>query len=206
MIPDKAALVKRYITEDLINQRYADANGAPMHIFGYMPTIPDLPRPSMRVILGALPYMEPLGDPETIVWRRPCAAIKLVSLPAQHLQSQLRHYVGPGDVLILGASSTPRIRQIIEYHEDVLHRGGVGGLILTCGETEQLEPAVRKELIRANLPALFVSEDSASTEERLFRLYQNTKLQVFDTGKIAEIERLFEEHFDTGRFIAVFLS
>ena len=206
VIPEKAALVKRYITEDLINQRYAEANGGPLHIFGYMPTIPDLPHPSMRVILGALPHVEPLGDPETIVWRRPCAAIKLISLPAQHLQSQLRHYVGPGDVLIIGASSTPRIMQIIEYHQDVLHRGGVGGLILTCGETERLERKVHDDLIHANLPALFVREDSASTEERLFHLYQNTKLQVFDTGKIAEIERLFEEHFETERFLDVFLS
>ena len=206
VIPEKAALVKRYITEDLINQRYADANGGPLHIFGYMPTIPDLPHPSMRVILGALPHVEPLGDPETIAWRRPCAAIKLISLPAQHLQSQLRHYVGPGDVLIIGASSTPRIMQIIEYHQDVLHRGGVGGLILTCGETERLERKVHDDLIHANLPALFVREDSASTEERLFHLYQNTKLQVFDTGKIAEIERLFEEHFETERFLDVFLS
>ncbi len=206
VIPDKAAQVRRYITEDLINQRYAAANGAALHIFGYMPAIPDLPRPSMRVILGALPHVEPLGDPDTIAWRRPCAAIKLVSLPAQHLHSQLRHYVGPGDVLIIGASSTPRILQIIDYHADMLHRGGVGGLILTCGETERLEPRVRDDLSRANLPALFVSEDSAATEERLFRLYQNTKLQVYDTGKIAEIERLFEEHFDTERFLDVFLS
>ena len=205
LIPEKSSQVKRYITEELINHRYADANGAPLHIFGYMPTIPDLPRPSMRVILGTLPHVEPLGDADTIVWRRPCGAIKLVSLPAQHLQSQLRHYVAPGDVLIIGASSTPRIMQIIEYHQDVLHRGGIGGLILTCGETERLEQKVRDELIRANLPALFVSEDSASTEERLFRLYQNTKLQVFDTGKIAEIEQLFEDHFETERFLDVFL-
>ena len=206
VIPDKAAQVKRYITEDLINQRYAEANGAPLHIFGYMPAIPDLPHPSMRVILGSLPHVEPLGDPDTIAWRRPCAAIKLVSLPVQALQSQIRHYVGPGDVLIIGASSTPRILQIIDYHADILHRGGVGGLILTCGETEHLESGVRDGLIRANLPALFVREDSAATEERLFRLYQSTKLQVYDTGKIAEIERLFEDHFDTERFLDVFLS
>lgn len=206
VIPDKAAQVRRYITEDLINQRYAAANGAALHIFGYMPAIPDLPRPSMRVILGALPHVEPLGEPDTIAWRRPCAAIKLVSLPEQHLHSQLRHYVGPGDVLIIGASSTPRILQIIDYHADMRHRGGIGGLILTCGETERLEPRVRDDLSRAHLPALFVSEDSAATEERLFRLYQNTKLQVYDTGKIAEIERLFEEHFDTERFLDVFLS
>ena len=201
VIPEKAALVKRYITEDLINQRYADANGGPLPIFGYMPTIPDLPHPSMRVILGALPHVEPLGDPETIAWRRPCAAIKLISLPAQHLQSQLRHYVGPGDVLIIGASSTPRIMQIIEYHQDVLHRGGVGGLILTCGETERLERKVRHDLIHANLPALFVREDSASTEERLFHLYQNTNA---DTGspKSSSVRGALR----TERFLDVFLS
>ena len=206
LIPNKAALVRRYITEELINERYAAANGAPLHIFGYMPAIPDLPRPSMRVILGALPGVEPLGDPEAIAWRQPCASIKLVSLPAEHLKSQIRHYVGVGDVLIIGASSAPRIRQILDFHTDILHRGGIAGLILTCGETEQIDESVRDALIRSYLPTLYVREDSAATEERLFRLYQNTKLQVYDTGKIAEIEQLFEEHFDIDRFLDVFLS
>ena len=79
-------------------------------------------------------------------------------------------------------------------------------MILTCGETEQVEAEVRDELVRAGLPALYVWEDSAATEERLFRLYENTKLQVYDTGKIAEIEQLFEEHFDSERFLDLFLS
>ena len=205
LIPDKAAQVRRYITEELINERYAAANGAPLHIFGYLPTIPDLPRPSMRVILGALPKVEPLNDPEAIAWRRPCGSIKLVSMPAQHLKSQLRHYVGVGDVLIISASSTPRIHQILDFHAALLHRGGIAGLILTCGETEQVEAEVGDALIRAGLPALYVREDSAATEERLFRLYENTKLQVYDTGKIADIEQLFEEHFDIDRFLDVFL-
>ena len=206
VIPDKIDLMRRYINEELINERYAAANGSPLHIFGYMPAIPDLPRPSMRVILGSLPGVEALGDPEAIAWRQPCASIKLVSMPAQHLGTQLRHYVGVGDVLIISASSTPRIRQILEFHGDILHRGGIAGLILTCGETEQVEAEVRDELIRAGLPALYVREDSAATEERLFRLYESTKLQVYDTGKIAEIEQLFEEHFDIERFLNLFLS
>lgn len=206
IIPEKAAQVRRYVTEELINERYAAANGSRLHIFGYLPTIPALPRPSMRVILGALPHVEPLGDSEALAWRRPCAAIKLVSIPAQHLKSQLRHYVGAGDVLIISASSTPRIHQILDYHAAIGHRGGIAGLILTCGETERLEPEVRDALVRAGLPTLYVREDSAATEERLFRLYENTKLQVYDTGKIAEIERLFEEHFDIERFLEVFLG
>jgi BioD-like phosphotransacetylase family protein len=114
--------------------------------------------------------------------------------------------VGVGDVLIISASSTPRIHQILDFHADILHRGGIAGLILTCGETEQVESEVRDALIRTGLPALYVREDSAATEERLFRLYENTKLQVYDTGKIAEIEQLFEEHFDIDRFLNVFLS
>ena len=206
VFPDKIDQTRRYINEELINERYAAANGSRLHIFGYMPTIPDLPRPSMRVILGALPGVEPLGDPQAIAWRRPCASIKLVSMPAQHLGTQLRHYVGVRDVLIISASSTPRIRQILEFHTEVLHRGGIAGLILTCGETEQVEAVVRDELIRAGLPALYVRDDSAATEERLFRLYESTKLQVYDTGKIAEIEQLFEEHFDIERFLNLFLS
>lgn len=206
IIPDKAAQVRRYVTEELINERYAAANGSPLHLFGYLPTIADLPRPSMRVILSALPHVEPLGDPEAISWRRPCAAIKLISMPAQHLKQQLRHYVGAGDVLIISASSTPRLRQILDYHAAIRHRGGIAGLILTCGETEPVEAEVRDEMIRAGLPALYVREDSAATEERLFRLYENTKLQVYDTGKIAEIEQLFEEHFDIERFLDVFLG
>ena len=206
LIPSKIPQVKHYVNEKLINERYGASNETPIHIFGYMPSIPDLLHPSMRVILSSLPQVEPIGLPETFEWSRPCGSLKLVSLPIQQLEFQIQYYVGPRDVLIISASSTPRIRLILKYHKEIIKEGGLAGLILTCGETENLSVEIKKEIISSGLPSLYVSGDSAIAEKHLFRLYENTKLQVYDKQKIADIEKLFDEYFDTERFMEYFFK
>ena len=204
LIPSKLTQVKKYITEKLINEKYAVPNKNQLHIFGYMPNTANLSHPSMRVILGSLPKAEPVNLPENPEWSRPCGAVKLVSLPILQLESQIEYYVGPRDVLIISASSGPRIRLILNYHKKIIKKGGIAGLILTCGETESIPVGIKKEIISNNLPSIYVSGDSANTEERLFQLYENTKLQIYDKKKVADIEDLFNEYFYTEKFMNCF--
>ena len=200
----KMEQVRHYITPRLLNARYAEAAGHELHVFGYLPEIDDLPHPSMRVVLDTLSDARAVGDPAGLAWLRPCGSVRTISLPIEYLK--LTPYIDPRDLLIISASSTPRIRKLLEYHRETKKQGGVGGLVLTCGETEEIEAATHDEIVASGVPAVYVHDDSASTEERLFGLYRNTKLQPFDTGKVAQIEQLFEEHFDTDRFIDLFLS
>jgi dethiobiotin synthetase len=201
--PDKIDLVRHYINADLLNERYGSATGETLEILGYLPELKDLPRPSMRVVLEALHGANSIGEPDTLAWLQPCSSVRTISLPFQVLK--LRPYVNPRDLLIISASSSPRIRRLLEYHQEISAEGGIGGLVLTCGETESVEDDMRDEIIAAGVPAVYVEGDSASTEERLFELYRTTKLQLFDMPKMAEIDQLFEEHFETERFLELFL-
>ena len=202
--PGKMEQVRHYITPKLLNARYSAAAGGELHVFGYLPEIDDLPHPSMRVILDTLSDAHPLGDTNGLAWLRPCGSVRTISLPIQFLK--LSPYIHPRDLLIISASSSPRIRKLLEYHRETEGQGGVGGLVLTCGETERIEDEMRDEIVASGVPAVYVQDDSASTEERLFGLYRSTKLQPFDTAKVAAIEQLFEEHFDTARFNELFLG
>ena len=202
--PGKMDQVRHYITPQFLNARYAEAAGQELHVFGYLPAIEDLTHPSMRVVLDTLTDAQPVGDPEGLAWLRPCGSVRTISLPIEFLK--LSPYVSPRDLLIISASSTPRIRKLLEYHGETADQGGVGGLVLTCGETEKIDASTHEEIVASGVPAVYVQDDSASTEERLFGLYRSTKLQTFDTGKVAAIEQLFEDHFDTDRFIDLFLS
>ena len=89
---------------------------------------------------------------------------------------------------------------------EIVDQGGVVWLVLFCGVTEKIDASTHEEIVASGVPAVYVQDDSASTEERLFGLYRSTKLQTFDTGKVAAIEQLFEDHFDTDRYIDLFLS
>ena len=56
----------------------------------------------------------------------------------------------------------------------------------------------------AQLPALIVKDDTAGAEQRILEIYESTKLQTYDTSKVAEIEEMFEKHFNTDLFMETF--
>jgi hypothetical protein len=201
VIPDKISSMSHYITEDLLNSKYG-AFGGPLRILGFLPEIGDLGRPSMRSILEKYERAEalwPIGDTS---WERPCAQTRIISVDADSLK--MEEYVRPGDIVILAASSRRRARKVLEYHARSSGTAPLGGLVLTCGKTDQLDPAIRAEIAAARLPALLVKDDTATAEQRILDVYENTKLQVYDRTKIAEIESLFEEHFRTDLFMETF--
>ena len=46
--------------------------------------------------------------------------------------------------------------------------------------------------------------NTSSTDQKIYKLFSNTKLQVYDEWKFKEIKRLFDDHFDTERFARIF--
>ena len=44
----------------------------------------------------------------------------------------------------------------------------------------------------------------ATCEQKLLKIYESTKLQVYDYNKIEEIEKLYREHFDIQKFLDTF--
>ena len=201
LIPEKIPTLQRYITEEMLNRRYPGFNGL-LRILGFIPTVQDLPQPSIDLVLNSLRHAEAIGDPRHATWQRPCRTIRVISLPAQFLRPA--QAIRRRDLVVISANSTPRIRSILAYHRQLGAARGVGGLVLTCDEGESLAADLRAEIIAAGLPTVLVRGDSAATEARLFELYESTKLQVYDVNKVREIEELFSAYFDVHRFLEIF--
>ena len=56
------------------------------------------------------------------------------------------------------------------------------------------------------LPTILVKDDTASTEQKILDIFENTKLQIYDTRKIKEVEELFDRYFTLDAFVETFLG
>ncbi len=203
VIPNKIASMAHYITEDLLNAKYG-AFGGPLRILGFLPEIGDLGRPSMRTLLDRYDGAEPVWDARGEAWETPCGQTRIIT--ADYDALKMDEYLRPGDVVILAASSRRRAGRIVEKFRTSEAGERIGGIVLTCGKTDRMDPQVRQDMTEAGMPALLVRDDTATAEQRILEIYENTKLQVYDRGKIAEIENLFAEHFDMDKFLETFRS
>lgn len=201
LIPDKIPTLQRYLTEEMLNDRYPGFGGG-LSVLGFIPAMQDLPQPSMDLVLESLRHAEAIGDPRHPTWQRPCRTIRVISLPAQFLRPA--QAIRRRDLVVISANSTPRIRSILAYHRQLGATRGIGGLVLTCDEGESLATELRADIVGAGLPAVLIRGDSAATEARLFGLYESTKLQVYDVEKVREVEEVFSASFDVYRFLDVF--
>lgn len=201
LIPDKIPTLQRYLTEDMLNDRFPGLGGN-LHILGFIPAVHDLPQPSMDLVLNSLRHAEAIGDPGHPAWQRPCRTIRVISLPAQFLRPAQE--IRRRDLVVLSANSTPRIRSIVSYHRQLGAARGIGGLVLTCDEGDSLASDLRDDIVDSGLPAVLIRGDSAATEARLFGLYESTKLQVYDVDKVREVEDVYNASFDVHRFMDIF--
>jgi hypothetical protein len=201
VIPEKADTMRRLVTEDLMNNKYG-AFGGRLRIFGFLPEIGDLGKPSMRAIAEKYKNAEPLGRTHSETWESPCGSTRIISMDANAFR--IEDYVKQRDVVILAASSRRRSRMILEAYTRTSSPIRIGGLVLTCGKTDVLDADIRKEVLSAGLPTVLVKDDTASAEQKILEIYENTKLQVYDNRKIKEIEALFEEHFPMDQFLETF--
>jgi dethiobiotin synthetase len=199
VMPEKIADMKRYVNEELINSRL-DAVGAPIRVFGYLPDLPDLGKPSMQLIYRRWSEAEPLGDTEQEDWKLPCQDIKVISLPENNLR--LPGFLNAGDLVMMSSLFQKRSRSLLKFNKTLKAKGhGLGGIILSGGHYVDLDPAVKADIAASGLPGLYVPEHTATCEERLLKIYANTKLQIYDRNKVARIEALFKEHFALDKFM-----
>lgn len=200
VFPDKIDMVRRYITEPLLN-RHFEAVGGPIRILGFLPEIDALGRPSMNQIARAWNGARTLGKPDDDAWREPVRDIKVLSTPDADLRRS--RFLLPGDVLMMSTAYQRRARTLLRFHKRLLEGSGhgLGGLILTGGSYVRLDNAVSSDIVKAGFPAIYVQEHTAIAEQKLLDVYDGAKLQTYDRRKMADIERLFEQHFDMQKFL-----
>ncbi len=202
LIPDKINTVKEYITEKLLQEMYPGFKH-PISIYGYLPTIDDLPNPSMAVVKKHLKKANTIGDPETDPWHRTCRSIKIISLQEEYLD--LEKFLHSGDIVVIAAGSKGRIQKIIEYSDKLSEP--IGGLIISCvDEKRELKPENVKRINKSQIPTLLLSDNTQTVERKLFYTFENSKIQLYDNKKIMEIEEMFNEHFQMDKFVDHFLN
>ena len=201
LIPEKVSTIKKYITEDFLNNKYKEF-GADLKIYGFLPEIKDLFKPSMKVIKDRFKKSYVIGDTNCPLWEKPCENIKVISLITEYLKPE--KYINKGDIVIIGSTSQKRKSKILNLKINSSGNGKIGGIILTSGLPGKLDSETENQIIKAGIPAIYVEEDTALAEQIVLKAFENTKLQLFDTNKIKKIKLLFENHFDTEKFLDSF--
>jgi hypothetical protein len=155
----------------------------------------------MRVVSSAFSDARIIGTVTDPAWTIPCGGIKVVSLSAEYLNPE--KHIAPGDIVLLGSASKSRRIKLLS-HQRALKRSQerpIGGLVLTCGKTTPLDPEIEEQIAESGIPAVYVQEDTATAEEKIIEVFENTKIQVYDTLKHEKIKELFENHFDLDLFL-----
>ncbi len=200
LIPDKIDTVRGYLTEELLQDRYRSFP-QPLQIFGYLPEVPDLSKPSMRIVQKKFNACRVFGDPQDQRWEVPCRRIRVISLSNDKLS--LSKHTQDGDLVVLAAASRRRLRRILDYnktHTPVQ----LGGLVLTLGDLTEMEEPVKNHIVESGIPTIMVREDTAATEDKLHSVFKNTKIQIYDRKKHEDVVDLFSRHFDTEKFLRAF--
>lgn len=201
VISEKLDMVSKHLTEGLINRMFPFDRT--VRIFGYLPEIEILSKPSMSLIARCFTSGRPIGDPTNALWNVPCHNIRIISQTSEYLRPE--SYLEPHDIVLVGAASQSRKTRILSYNRTLARVGSMlGGIILTCGRTTPLDPLIEDEIAASGVPALYVQEDTATAEEKLLSCFEDTKLQLYDSDKTRQIERMFEQHFDMDKFVSTF--
>jgi uncharacterized protein len=201
VLPDKIDQSRKFLTEELLQKTYSGF-ADPLRIFGFLPAMEELPNPSMEIIRRKLKNCEVIGDPNAKNWHIPCRKIRIISLTAEYLE--LSRYVKAGDLIIIGSGSSDRVRKIIDYNKKLSPH--IGGIIMTCKDDVLIDPEIRRMLEDADIPTILIDLDTASTEQTVLNVFENTKLQLYDTKKYESICGMFEKHFDFDKFHDCFLT
>lgn len=199
LIPEKIPGMKQLLTDSLLNEMYAEFR-QPLHVFGFLPEIYYLGKPSMRLLAQKFTLPQAVGDPDEAAWTRPLNRFKIISLPYEQFSPEA--HIQPQDLVLLSASSQRRLQKIIRFNETLSNK--IAGLILTCSEESPLIADSAARLEQARIPALFVREDTAKSSLIIENSIENTKLQIFDDPKIEAVIALFKEHFLLDKFIETY--
>ncbi len=201
LIPNKIDEMKKYITQEYLTKRYGK-DGSTIHILGWIPEVKGLNKPSMRLIKKGFPEAIVAGDLCKDQWGRSCTGVTIVSQSHRHFHPE--EHIKPGHVIILSSYSTRRLKKILAFNKGLKDEDKITGLIFTCTKVNENLKKSMKMVLGQKMPALYVSEDTSSADEKLYKCIKNTKLQSYDKAKNKMIVDTFNSHFDVNELKKAF--
>ncbi len=164
-------------------------------ILGFVPSIPELGLPTMRLIAQHF-----AGDESSLEILTPeqfeeHGSRLIRSVKVVNLRYGFERYVNSGDAVVLGINANDSLFSVVLHHQRLIseHGTGLAGLILSCKEVGGLSLQVRGELARAEgLPTIAVDNDTADIIQRIDNM--TVKLQPYDVYKRDLIANTYREN------------
>jgi len=164
-------------------------------ILGYVPSIPELRLPTMRLISEYFAGRRSSGieliAPEDFdtVSTQLVEELRVISLDFGY-----EPYLNPGDAIIVGVNANDAILAMLLLHERLVrkHGRGLSGLILSCKNVGGLAAEIRDLVLTGDLPTVTLDYDSADIVQRIEGL--TVKIQPYDLQKRELISDAFCEH------------
>ncbi|MCD6519502.1 MAG: AAA family ATPase [Anaerolineae bacterium] len=199
VIPSKMHKVRHYL-ETYYTQVFQSLYGrylkvqTPPQILGFVPEIPELELPTMRLIVEYF-AKKPESAMEIIAPEDFTGACRLVrNLKVISLEFGYEPFLEPGDAVIVGVNANDVILAVLLIHERLLrkHGQGLAGLILSCKQVGEVSPQIRELLLAGDLPTITLNYDSADIVQRIESM--TVKIQPYDVGKRELISRVYRRH------------
>lgn len=202
VLPKKLDQMKEVVTETALNRIFPEWE-PDLNVFGYMPIVKYLNNPSMQLISKSFKNHRAIkGGKCGGAWHRACRKVKIISLDFENFSPE--RALRPRDIAVLGAASHRRLKKVIDWNNAQPTEKKLGGLILTCSSDKMPDAAAEVLVADSCLPTIAVMQDTAETDAMLYKCFNDTKIQLYDKMKHQKIINLFEEHFDTEKFLRAF--
>ena len=194
LLPNKIEQMQELITEDYLNSRFGSTSER-VSIFGFLPRVDRLDKPSMEQIYRYFPTGIVAGNVEDHVWREPSGGVCIISQSHENLEPS--ESIQAGDIVILSSLSRRRLRLILDDNATRPPLSRIAGVVLTSTKpSTQVDEGIRM-LRNAGVPGLYVPDDTHSADEKVYDCIHNAKLQPYDEGKSRQVVDLFATHFRT---------
>ena len=201
LLPDKIDQMRSLITEEYLTRRFGSPD-RPVEIFGFLPRVDRLDKPSMEQVARYFPGATVAGDVDGDAWHVPSAGVSIISQTHENLVPA--EAIHPGDIVILSSFSRRRLEMILEHNARQPADRRIAGIVFTSTkETMRLDESI-DTVTNHGVPALYVPDDTHTADEKVYGCIKNTKLQPYDEKKNAQIVDLFAEHFRTESFLRSF--
>jgi hypothetical protein len=184
LLPDKIEQMRALITEEYLTHRFGSAK-EPIRIFGFMPKVARLDKPSMEQVWRSFPDALVAGNVEEEAWQIPSAGVSIISQSHRNLDPA--ESINCGDIVMLSSWSRRRLRMILDYNASLPTQERIAGLLLTSTKERQELAQSMTIVARYGVPALYVAEDTHTADEKLYGCIKNTKLQSYDGAKNAAL-------------------
>ena len=169
---------------------------------GYLSEKNIMNQPSMALLVRKFPnaYLTEIVSEKQ--WEKPSRSVKIITLPHQIFEPE--EYLHAGDIVLLNAASTRRLKKILEFNSVLEDK--LGGIILSCSDKQPREVLEEKAklLEKQNLPFFFVPLTTSEIETTVRKAAENTKLQIYDDDKIAKVKAMFDHYFDLEKFRRIY--